>query len=56
MKDYKEEMSVLILEEQKEKRKMKKIISIALIAVLALALLAGPLLTAQPPRLKLPQS
>ena len=41
MKDYKEEMSVLILEEQKEKRKMKKIISIALIAVLALALLAG---------------
>ena len=41
MKDYKEEMSVLISEEQKEKRKMKKIISIALIAVLALALLAG---------------
>ena len=41
MKDYKEEMSVLILEEQKEKRKKKKIISIALIAVLALALLAG---------------
>ena len=41
MKDYKEEMSVLILEEQKEKRKLKKLISIALIAVLALALLAG---------------
>ena len=41
MKDYKEEISVLISEEQKEKRKIKKIISIALAAVLALALLAG---------------